>query len=104
MLANGVTETKQETPSRTYQDDKVSTPNVEPRQVVYGSFRIVNVFVDYKRRSPRILVSIPKTNLIYCAILSKYRVKLFRGDFEREVPNVQYPIDLWREPRLTGQG
>merc|ERR1712071_143987 len=67
---------------------QVSAPHIEPRKMIYRPLGIINIFVHYKRSSPRVFTFLPQSNLKHCTVLSKYIIELIGGDAERQVADV----------------
>lgn len=79
------------------QNDKVSVAHVESRQVITSIFGIKDVFIDYIGCSSRFW-SVSNSDLPNGPVFPKNIIHLLRGDFIRQIPDVEDPIDLWWQP------
>lgn len=85
------------------QHHEVSVAHVEPRQVVTGVLGIEDVLVDHVGCSSG-LRGIPNSDLPDGPVFPKNVVHLLGRDFVRQVPDVQDPVDLRREPDVGSFG
>lgn len=76
------------------QNNQIPIGYIKPRQVIHRRFGIVNIFVNHKRRSARVLAS-PNTYLANGAVLAEYVVHLFGRNVEREVSDVENSVHFW---------